>query len=130
MSPRVATTSGGVIRFVVITSVAVLLSSSLWLLSFGPALLCFILLMASIFLESAAVFKAKVQAEGLSSVYDTFVSLGWNTLGKFACAVSYIPGSPDDTKFVEKIIMLSLDHDFACSSCARLACEKTCSLHP
>ena len=31
---------------------------------------------------------------------------------------------------VDKIMMLGLAHGFACSSRARSACEKTCSLHP
>ena len=56
-------------------------------------------------LTSKAVFKAKLKKLDLLGSLNDFVRLGWDTLGKFAFAGNYTPGKPDDTPFVNEVVI-------------------------
>jgi len=56
-------------------------------------------------LESVATFKARVTALGLDSVWEKFEAAGWSTYATFGFAVYYVPGTPDDSKFVSGVLL-------------------------
>ena len=56
-------------------------------------------------LESAALFKKKVSQFGLNEYQDQFVALGWTNLAEFAFSANYQPGSPDDTPFIDEVVI-------------------------
>ena len=55
-------------------------------------------------MESEASLKAKVAAMGLGDLWSVFQANGWNTFAAFAFSVNYIPGNPDDSKFVSEVV--------------------------
>ena len=64
-------------------------------------------------LDSHEVFVARARQLGLDD--DDLARMsgrGWDTMGNFAFASSYIPGSGDDRKFVEQVLdpMYGEDH--------------------
>lgn len=58
--------------------------------------------MASASLESTAVFESRALAMGLSSVeIGNLVSNGWGSFATFAFAANFVPGSANDSEFVQ-----------------------------
>ena len=55
-------------------------------------------------IDSAAVFAERVAALGLSAHEERFRAAGWSTYAELAFSTSYIPGQPDDEKFLEQIV--------------------------
>lgn len=57
------------------------------------------------YIDSEAVFLAKLQKLNLGDLHAEFVARGWKTLGNFAFACPYNPASSDDSKLIEKVIV-------------------------
>eukprot|EP00973_Karenia_brevis_P060517 8416797-Karenia_brevis.AAC.1 len=55
--------------------------------------------------ESAAYFRQRATALGLADHVDTMVALGWQSMGTFAFAANYVPGSADETSFVAEVVV-------------------------
>ena len=56
------------------------------------------------FIESEAVFRDRCRDIGLNDVqYQALVAENYKTMGRFAYACSYVPGSPDDKALLELI---------------------------
>ena len=56
-------------------------------------------------LESEAEFLNRLEELGLAAEQDVFVAKGWATFGKFAFSTSYVPGTPDDQRYVEDVLI-------------------------
>eukprot|EP00973_Karenia_brevis_P007019 952751-Karenia_brevis.AAC.1 len=56
-------------------------------------------------LESSAFFAKRVSELGLQDFMDQLTEQGWNTMGMFAFAASYIPGSSDDSQLVKEVVV-------------------------
>ena len=56
--------------------------------------------------ESSAFFDQRMSAIGLSDVEAAAVrAKGWTSLADYAFSSSYAPGQPDDSKFIEKVLI-------------------------
>jgi len=56
-------------------------------------------------LDSKAFFSARLSTLGLNDVITPFAVLGWTTMGEFAFAANYKPGSSDESAFLEEIVV-------------------------
>ena len=56
-------------------------------------------------LDSKAHFSARLSALGLNELQKKFHEIGANTMGSFAFCANYIPGRPDDSNFLEEIVV-------------------------
>ena len=55
--------------------------------------------------NSSAVFQGRLKALGLEDLTPLFIDKGWSTYNEFAFSASYMPGNPDESVFVEKVIV-------------------------
>ena len=63
-------------------------------------------------LDSRAVFQARARSFGLEDEDITALSAnGWDTLGNFAFSCAYVPGSPDESAFLDKVVTPVLGAD-------------------
>ena len=59
------------------------------------------------FIENEAVFRDRCRDIGLNDVqYQALVAENYKTMGRFAYACSYVPGSPDDKALIKFVLML------------------------
>ena len=56
-------------------------------------------------LDSKAYFNSLATAYGLGPYLERMDELGWSTMGVFAFCASFVPGSPDDTPFIVKVVI-------------------------
>ena len=56
-------------------------------------------------LDSEAVFEERLIALGLVDVFEQFGAMGWTTLGNFAFAANFSPGSADEASVKEHIMI-------------------------
>eukprot|EP00971_Amphidinium_carterae_P344423 6484831-Amphidinium_carterae.2 len=61
-------------------------------------------------ITSEAEFRARVTQLGLSDdQWQKMRAKGWNTYATFAFSSGYTPGSPDDSQFLERVVVPVLD---------------------
>ena len=56
-------------------------------------------------LNSKAVFQARVKECQLYEYWNRFEALGWTTMGAFAFSANHQPGSPDETSFLNEVVI-------------------------
>jgi hypothetical protein len=54
--------------------------------------------------KSIAYFKESCIECGVGDLHTKMVALGWTTLGKFAFSSAYVPGTADETPFVNRVV--------------------------
>ena len=61
--------------------------------------------------DSVATFEDKVKSLGLGEYLPKLNQLGFTTLGEFAFAEKFTPGSSDDSKWMENVAKPILDNN-------------------
>ena len=56
-------------------------------------------------MEAVALFKKKVSQCGLNDFQHQFEALGWTTMADFAFSANYQPGGPDETPFINEVVI-------------------------
>ena len=56
-------------------------------------------------LDSKAHFVARLSTLGLKELFPKFETMGATTMGSFAFCANYVPGKPDETSFIEDIVI-------------------------
>ena len=67
-------------------------------------------------IDSEVEFQARLETLGLERYSDDIKARGWGTFGTLAFATSYVPGQPDDRRFIEDVVTPILgrqDHPLA-----------------
>lgn len=55
--------------------------------------------------NSEDVFSDRAKAMGLSDLIPAMKTRGWTTPGAYGFSSAYVPGAPDDTSFIERVVL-------------------------
>ena len=59
-----------------------------------------------------AYFREACVSNGVADLHQKLCDFGWPTMGKFAFSSSYVPGQPDESKFIKNVVVrLGLTED-------------------
>ena len=59
-------------------------------------------------MDSKALFRKKISQCGLNDFQDKFESLGWTNMAEFVLSANYQPGYPDESPFINDVIIALL----------------------